>query len=238
MDRFLEFTARYLCRYFRLEISGLEHIPRRGGAVLIANHSGVSGLDAILLAHQVRWQTGRRVMILAHRAYFDFSPFIRSIAESFLLRRASHENGVKILEEGNICLIFPEGEDGNFKPSRERYYLRPFHTGFLRMAASAKVPVLMASIIGAEATHWNLAQVSLKKWIPGLSIPIPLNLVPFPSKWRIRIDPAFSAETMEHFDPQEREQLQARAAGLRVKLQRRLDDERNLTPKSWTGMQN
>ena len=94
------------------------------------------------------------------------------------------------------------------------------------MAAAAKVPVLMASVVGAEGTHWNLAQISLNKWIPGLSIPLPLNLVPFPSKWKIRVSPVFSAETMMNFDPNEREQLKARSAGIRIKLQRQLADER------------
>jgi 1-acyl-sn-glycerol-3-phosphate acyltransferase len=226
LERFLEYSLRFLCHYFRLEIQGLEYIPRRGGAMLVANHSGVSGLDAVLLAHLIRWQTGRKVMILAHRAFFDFSPSVKNLAESFLLRKACFENGVKILEEGNICLIFPEGEDGNFKPSTERYQLRAFHTGFLRMAAAAKVPVLMASIIGAEGTHWNLAQIKLHRWVRGLSVPVPVNLIPLPSKWRIRIDPAFSGETMSHLDPNERQVLQARAAGLRVKLQRQIDEER------------
>lgn len=232
LERFLEFFLRSLCLYFRLEIQGLENVPRRGGAVLIANHSGVSGLDAVLLAHLVRWQTGRRVMILAHRAFFDFSPVVKNISESFFLRKACFENGVKILEEGNLCLVFPEGEDGNFKPSSERYQLRAFHTGFLRMAAAAKVPVLMASVIGAEGTHWNLAQIKLHRWVRGLSIPVPLNLIPLPSKWRIRISTAFSGETMGHLDPNERQLLQARAAGLRVKLQRQIDEEREKIPFS------
>ncbi len=171
--------------YFRLEVEGIENIPKKGKAIISPNHSGYSGFDAVLLGHVVLKYRRRIPRILAHRAFFDLSSRVREVSESFGLRKASIGGGAEILKKNRLIVLFPEGESGNFKSSRKAYLLKPFHTGFVRMALESEAPIIPCVIIGAEETHLNLGNINLSKVIKGLRIPLPLNVLPLPAKWRI-----------------------------------------------------
>jgi hypothetical protein len=41
-------------------------------------------------------------------------------------------------------------------------------------------------IIGAEETHITLSQIRWAKEILGIIVPIPLNVIPLPAKWKIQ----------------------------------------------------
>ena len=82
-------------------------------------------------------------------------------------------------------MIFPEGEHGNFKPSSEMYKLQEFKRGFIRMALETGAPIIPTLVIGAEETHVNLSRLKLTKFLRGVVLPLPLNLIPLPSKWKI-----------------------------------------------------
>lgn len=43
-------------RYFRVQAFGLDNVPDRGRAMLVANHSGGYALDAAMLMASVFWQ--------------------------------------------------------------------------------------------------------------------------------------------------------------------------------------
>ena len=47
-------------RWFRVEWEGLEHIPREGGALIIANHGGAIPSDAPVIMHGVETELGAR----------------------------------------------------------------------------------------------------------------------------------------------------------------------------------
>ena len=70
LDRLWSGLAEGLCSYFRIEISGLEHVPRKGPVIVIANHSGFAGADAILLSHLIHSRSNREVRVLAHSFSF------------------------------------------------------------------------------------------------------------------------------------------------------------------------
>jgi 1-acyl-sn-glycerol-3-phosphate acyltransferase len=175
--------------YFRIEVEGLEHLPRRGGALIAPNHSGFLGADAVLLAFVIKRETKRRARLLAHRAYFDYSKALEKVATQFGLRRAGAENGLSILQAGHLLVLFPEGEAGNFKSSLKRYRLQPFHTGFIRMAILSRVPIVPTVILGAEESNFALGNINLSGFVKGLRIPLPVNLFPLPAKWHIVLLP-------------------------------------------------
>jgi 1-acyl-sn-glycerol-3-phosphate acyltransferase len=189
VNLFSRLLLKLLRSYFRVRVEGLEHIPEYGPAIICPNHSGFAGADAVMLTHLISRHKGRKARILAHRAYFDFSSQLKEVVESFGMRRASFENGVRLLENDHLLLLFPEGEDGNFKGTYLRYRLQPFHTGFLRMAILARAPIIPCAVIGAEESHLNLGKLDLSRVIRGIKIPLPLNLIPLPAKWRIRFLP-------------------------------------------------
>jgi len=58
-------------RWFRAEWEGLEHIPRHGGALLVANHAGALPPDAPVILHGIETELGRAVYGLADHRFRD-----------------------------------------------------------------------------------------------------------------------------------------------------------------------
>jgi 1-acyl-sn-glycerol-3-phosphate acyltransferase len=123
--------------------------------------------------------------IIAHKLWF-LSPEISVHAHKLSLVPATYDNGLHILNTGNPLILFPEGEEGNFKPTRYRYRLRQFRRGFVRLALQTGVPIIPAVVIGAEETHITLSQIRWAKELFGIIIPVPLNVIPLPAKWKIK----------------------------------------------------
>lgn len=182
-------TLEIIRKYFRVESEGFENIPKKGGAIVYCNHSGYAGFDAVLLAHEVKKKSKRNLRPVAHKLWF-MGEHIKVVSQKMGLIEASYESCLKQLKKGRILLLFPEGENGNFKPSHRRYHLQKFKRGFVRLAIEANVPLVPAHIIGAEETHINLSQLKITKKLLGIIAPIPLNIIPLPAKWKIKIHPS------------------------------------------------
>ena len=111
--------------------------------------------------------------------------------------RASMKNALDLCERGHLVGVFPEGLRGVGKPYRERYRLTNFgRGGFVRLARTAKVPIIPVAIVGAEEAHPVVAKLTRIAKPFGLPyIPItptfPLlglvGLLPVPAKWSIQI---------------------------------------------------
>lgn len=177
-----------LSRYFRIEVEGLENIPRQGPAIIAPNHSGYLGFDALILAHQIENLRKRKPHILTHYLWF-MSDLTRKAAGKFGLVEASRSNGLKVLQKKQLLIVFPEAEYGNFKPSTQAYQLQEFRLGFVRMALECQCPVVPTLIIGAEETHLNLSQLKLPEFLRNQLLPVPLNFFPFPARWKIKFLP-------------------------------------------------
>lgn len=173
-----------MSKYFRLQVEGAENIPRRGPVVIAPNHSGYSGFDAFLLGHVIQKQARRVPRVLTHHLWF-LTEATALPAQKMGFTEATYENGVNALKKGNAIVLFPEGEHGNFKPSSQRYQLQEFRRGFVRMALETQSPIVPTVVIGAEETHINLKKLKFTKFLKGSVIPLPLNVLPLPAKWRI-----------------------------------------------------
>lgn len=181
---FPRFFMEILKKYFRLEIIGLEHIPKNGPVLIIPNHSGFSGIDALLLSYILQQNTKRIPRVLTHHLWFLTEK--TSIPASKLgFIEANYENGIKLLKKNNMVVLFPEGEHGNFKPTSKRYQVQEFKRGFIRMALASQAQIVPTLIIGAEETHINLKKLKFSKYLRGLVLPLPLNILPLPAKWKI-----------------------------------------------------
>lgn len=189
MDRGLDALCDLLASYFRLELGGLQHIPRTGAAIVAPNHSGFAGLDVVMIAHALHKHLHREYKIIAHRAYFDLFQLLRRIAVSFGFIEAKWANAEAELNAGELLLLFPEAESGNFKSSLKRYQLQPFHSGFVRLAARTGAPIIPCLVVGAEESNFNLGNIDLRRLVSHLVIPLPVNIVPLPAKWRIEFLP-------------------------------------------------
>lgn len=183
-----QLLAEIIIKYFDVEIEGIEHIPTRGPVLVCPNHSGVSGFDALILAYVIQKHTGRIPRVLTHRFWF-LTKTTAIPANKLGFIEASYKNGADSLKKKNIVIIFPEGEHGNFKSSRNMYELQEFRRGFVRMALETEAPVLPTLILGAEESNINLSKLQLTKFLRGVVIPLPLNVIPLPVKWKIKFLP-------------------------------------------------
>jgi len=129
------------------DISGVEHVPAAGGAVMAINHTGYMDFTfAGLAAHPRR----RLVRFMAKDPIFQnpvAGPFMRGMKHIPVDRdsgAASYSAAVTALEAGEIVGVFPEA---TMSPSLE---LLPFKQGAARMAIDAGVPILPTIVWGSQ----------------------------------------------------------------------------------------
>jgi 1-acyl-sn-glycerol-3-phosphate acyltransferase len=131
----------------RFTLSGAEHIPKAGGALLAVNH--ISYLDFILGGYAAQ-PSKRLVRFMAKRELFDHrlaGPLMRSLHHISVDRAdglASYDEGIRRLQAGEIVGIFPEATISR------SFELKEFKTGATRMAAAAGVPLILAILWGTQ----------------------------------------------------------------------------------------
>ena len=217
------FFLELMKTYFRVQVEGAENLPKRGKALITPNHSGVSGFDAMVLQHEITRASGRHPRVLTHHLWF-MTKTTSIPANRLGFIEATTDNGVKALNKNQIVVLFPEGEYGNFKPSSKAYQLQEFKRGFIRMAIMTGAPIVPTLILGAEETHVNLSRLKLTKFLRGVVLPLPLNIIPLPSKWKIIfMEPIYLPYKCEAAD--DRELMREIANDLQERMQDRLNKE-------------
>lgn len=222
-------------RYFRVTLTGGDHLPARGRALLVANHSGTLPLDAAMIMEAVRRaRPHRRLRPLVEDFVFHapvLGPAIRRIGGV----RAHRENGERLLGAGQLAAVFPEGIQGVSKPFRERYRLQRFgRGGFVRLALKTRSPIVPVAVVGAEETYPLLGKV---RWLARpLGVPFfpvtptfpllgPAGALPLPAKWRILVGPPISVA--EHYPAGEHDDrvlVHRIAEQVRATIQQMVDD--------------
>ena len=135
---------------FRLRVSGKEHIPREGGFVLSANH--LSNLDPWPLGLPLFPHRQIRFMAKAELFRWPLGPVIKA-GGAFQVRRGlgdaeAIETAVQLAREGEVVAIFPEGTRRK-KGLKKTRQARP-HTGAVRVAMEAGVPLVPAALAGTD----------------------------------------------------------------------------------------
>ncbi len=186
---------RFLYHYwFRVEVEGIENVPATGGAMLVANHSGLLPSDGAMIAKAVREEHPRpRPVHLATEPRVTGVPALGMLVTKLGAVGSHPANLHRLLfDEDQLVLIFPEGREGVRKPLRERYRLRDFADGdFATQAARAGVPIVPVAVVGAEEAQPVFARVGSRRRLGRLPLPrlpqVPLAAgVPFPAKFKLR----------------------------------------------------
>lgn len=174
-------------RYSRLNVEGLENLPD-GKGLLVSNHAGWAGWDFANLYATLRNDAERDVYTAVHANWFRWKR-ISDWARRLGMYEASVSESIRLLDEGNLVLFFPEGERGSFKPFTKRYELERFEPGFARAASASMAPIVPILIVGGEETHPALTRLEFTKELIGIGIPLPATIFPLPVKWRIEVLP-------------------------------------------------
>jgi 1-acyl-sn-glycerol-3-phosphate acyltransferase len=194
VDRTLyQFLYHY---WFRVEVEGVENVPREGGALLVANHAGAVPPDAAMIAKAIGEEHPhpRSVTFLTQPRLSDM-PGVGMLVTKIGGVPAHPANLHRLLyDERQLVLVFPEGARGTTKPVSERYRLRPFEdTTFVTAALQAAVPIVPIAVVGSEEAVPVLARLGLVRRLtrlPQLRLAPP---IPLPAKFKVRfLEPVYA----------------------------------------------
>lgn len=186
--------AKIFYDYFRPEIRGIENVPA-GRVLLVPNHAGQVAFDGLVVAVACLLHANppRLPRGMAER----FIATVPWVSESFA--RAGVVTGDPIncrnlLESDNAILVFPEGAKGSGKVFRDRYKLRKFGRGFMRLALQTNTPIVPIGVVGSEESILSvhdsktLARLVRAPYFPiSPLLPLlgPLAYLPLPVKFHV-----------------------------------------------------
>jgi len=174
---------------FRLEVHGLEHVPRTGGVLLAANHASLLDPPAIGCV------APRALTFLAKAELFAV-PLLGALIRRLNarpLRREGPDAGalrtaLRALADGAALLVFPEGTRGDERT------LRPAKPGIGMLAVTGRVPVVPVYISGTG-----------RAWPRGRRLPRPAKVV-------VAFGPPLGFPLPSGAAPSEKKALYARAS--------------------------
>ncbi len=131
----------------KITVTGLEHLPRTGGALVAVNH--ISYVDFIYGGLPVV-ETGRKPRFMAKRELFDHrltGPLMRRLRH-IEVDRADGESSLGValdlLRHGEVVGIFPEATISR------SFEIKDLKTGAARIAAAAGVPLVPVVLWGTQ----------------------------------------------------------------------------------------
>ncbi|GAA0472327.1 lysophospholipid acyltransferase family protein [Streptomyces sp. NPDC046215] len=131
----------------RFDIQGTEHVPQRGGAVLVSNHIGY--LDFVFCGLATR-PAKRLVRFMAKESVFRHKmsgPLMRAMKHIPVDRAAgmgAYKHALTALRSGEIIGVFPEATIS------QSFTLKNFKSGAARLAQEAGVPLLPMALWGTQ----------------------------------------------------------------------------------------
>jgi 1-acyl-sn-glycerol-3-phosphate acyltransferase len=233
--------------WLRAEWEGLEHVPAKGGALLVGNHGGAIPSDAPVVMHGIETELHRPVYGLAENLFRQL-PVIGTLWSRAGGVPAHPDNAYRLLhDDGQLVLVFPEGTKATGKLVRDRYQLRRFgRGGFVEIAMRAGVPIVPMAIVGNEEAMpiiWKSARLAKLLGLPYFPItanqfvygPVLGYVVPLPSKFRIRVLPPITFEVEPGLARYNRGMVMEQAERIRSLIQTEVDDLLRHRRSVWRG---
>ena len=186
--------------YWRVEVTGSEHVHDQGRAMLVSNHSGVLPFDGAMVGLAVYHGTAsQRLPRALVASWFPTLPFVSILLQKTGQVQAHPLNAQRLLERDELVVVFPEGIKGVSKPFKDRYQLQRFgRGGFIKVALQTGAPIIPVAVVGAEEIYPMIGQIEPLARLLGMPFfPLtptwpwtgPFGLAPLPSKWYIDIGP-------------------------------------------------
>jgi 1-acyl-sn-glycerol-3-phosphate acyltransferase len=189
LDRLFTILAFFYRHYCKVTVSGLGHVPPRGRAMLVGNHSGGVALDGLMViaAMFLELEPPRLAHGMAEK-FLNKLPVASTWSSRLGQLTGLPENAAHLLEADRLLMVFPEGARGTAKLYGDRNSLVDFGTGFVRLALETRTPIIPFAFVGggeAIPTVANLYRVGrllglpylpLTPWLVPLPRPVPLEI--------------------------------------------------------------
>jgi acyl-[acyl-carrier-protein]-phospholipid O-acyltransferase / long-chain-fatty-acid--[acyl-carrier-protein] ligase len=158
---------------YRIHLAGREHVPAKGGALLVSNH--VSMVDAVLLLASV----DRPIRFLMFQGSYDhplvkpFARIMKVIPISSQLRPRemiqSLRTATEALRNGEIVCIFPEGQMTRIGQ------MLPFRRGMERIMKGVEAPIIPVNLGGVWGSIFSFERGKFLWKLPR-RIPYPVTV--------------------------------------------------------------
>ena len=147
--------------YFHATLSGAEHIPTHGGALVVSNHA-LFALDTAVFAALIVRDLGRFPRFLGDRNLWKI-PGLRELIEAVGALPGEPHAAASLLRQGELVMVYPGGVDDSLKTSSERYQLKwKARSGFARVALMARVPIVPVVGVGIDDMYSILGH---ERWL-------------------------------------------------------------------------
>ncbi len=200
-------VVEHLLAWFDPEVRGFEHLPDEGPFLIVGNHSGGIYMPDYwaFLAHWVR-ERGSETPLYSMGFDFLFSiPGWGDLARRMGAVPASPANAGRLLEQGFPVIVYPGGDEDDYRPWTERHRV-DLHgrKGFVRLALRHQVPVVplvahgshdvifvltrgerMAHRLGIDKLRINIFPLVLGP--PWGIAPVTLPTFPMPAKVTVQV---------------------------------------------------
>ncbi len=217
--------------YWRVQAVGVNNLPEEGGALLVANSSGLFPWDSLMVMTAVQKEHDMpRLVRGLYASWMSPLPFASDFFKKMGMVMGVTDNARRLLAEGEPVLVFPETTKPTGKLFKDRYRVEPFgKAALVNLAVKANVPIIPVAIVGAEEAYPVVAR-STKLGRP-LGLPYfpftltwpwtgPLGLLPLPSKWTVEFgapvtpdewppDAAYDPDVVEEITEGVRRRIQA-----------------------------
>jgi 1-acyl-sn-glycerol-3-phosphate acyltransferase/nucleoside-diphosphate-sugar epimerase len=182
--------------YWRVEVEGLERVPRKGRGVLVGMHRGFMPFDGTMALYALVRRADRIPRFLIHPSLTKF-PFLADFMGKLGGIMACQENGDYVLQRDELLGVFPEGIRGAFTMYKRAYTLGKFgRDEYVRMALRNRAPILPFVTVGSAEIYPILGRVDwswFKRYTEWPFLPL-TNPFPLPTKWHTRFLPPIHVE--------------------------------------------
>ena len=186
---------QYLKFYHRMEVRGLENIPK-GAAIITPNHSGGYDLDIVAISDCSHPTREIQVLVMDKYHYINsmwgrywvaggIPLWLHGGLRWQYINPYLHKKGSQY---PSLVCMFPEGHSGLF---HRRHVIHKFFPGVVRIALKYKVPIVPTAMMGFHKVSPILKEFPQEHGPPD---PILFSLIPFPFKIIIEFGEPFELD--------------------------------------------
>jgi acyl-[acyl-carrier-protein]-phospholipid O-acyltransferase/long-chain-fatty-acid--[acyl-carrier-protein] ligase len=162
---------------YRLRIEGRDHLPKKGGALLVCNH--LSQIDALLLLASA----GRQIRFIMYKGIYEL-PWIKPLARIMRVIPISSElrpremiqslrQASQAIRDGEVVCIFAEGQITRIGQ------MLPFRRGFERIMKDVEAPIIPVALDGVWGSIFSFEKGRFVwKWPRRIPYPVTVNFGP------------------------------------------------------------
>ena len=187
--RTMELWLRALCDFHRYEVTGLEHLPSHGGALLVFNHS-LATYDSWLIAVVLQDELDRTAYAVLDRHLLGM-PVVGPAFRELGFIEGSREAAAQILREGHLLGVVPGGMREALRPSSSKYRVDwRGRMGFVWASLLSGAPIILAACPRADDI-FEVADADTTRLVyERFKLPLPffrgVGPTPFPRRVKLR----------------------------------------------------